>query len=41
MRAALLRGRLQFEMGRRLGCFAPAALSLLRPAGDALFRPLP
>ncbi len=41
MRVALLRGRLQFEMGRRLGRFGPAALSLLEPAGDALFRALP
>jgi anaerobic magnesium-protoporphyrin IX monomethyl ester cyclase len=41
MRVALLSGRLQFEAGRRLGRLAPAALSLLRPAGEALFRALP
>jgi anaerobic magnesium-protoporphyrin IX monomethyl ester cyclase len=41
MRAALLKGRLQFEMGRRLGPFGPAALRLFEPATDALFRRLP
>ena len=41
MRAALLKGRLQFEMGRRLGRFAPAALRLFEEPTDALFRRLP
>ena len=40
MRAALLKGRLQFEMGRRLGRFAPAALRLFEGPTDALFRRL-
>ena len=40
MRAALLKGRLQVEMRRRLGPFGPAALRLFEPATDALFRRL-
>jgi anaerobic magnesium-protoporphyrin IX monomethyl ester cyclase len=40
MRAALLKGRLQVEMRRRLGPFGPAALRLFEPASDALFRRL-
>ena len=40
MRAALLKGRLQVEMRRRLGSFGPAALRLFEPATDALFRRL-
>jgi anaerobic magnesium-protoporphyrin IX monomethyl ester cyclase len=41
VRAALLKGRAEFETGRRLGRFAPAALHLIAPATDALFRRLP
>ena len=38
MRAAILKGRMEFEMRRRLGRFAPAALRLTRGPTDALFR---
>jgi len=38
MRFALYKGRAQFELRRRLGRRAPAALGLFEPATDALFR---
>ena len=38
MRFALLKGRAQFEMKRRLGSFAPAALRLFEGPTDRLFR---
>ena len=41
VRVALLKGRAEFEVGRRLGRFAPAALELLGPPSEALFRALP
>jgi len=40
MRFAILKGRTEFEMRRRLGRFAPAALRLTRGPTDALFRRL-
>jgi len=40
MRFAILRGRAEFEMRRRLGRFAPAALRLTQGATDAVFRRL-
>jgi len=40
MRFALLKGRAQFEMKRRLGSFAPAALRLFEGPTDRLFRRL-
>jgi anaerobic magnesium-protoporphyrin IX monomethyl ester cyclase len=40
MRFAILKGRAEFELGRRLGRFAPAALRLVRRPTDALFRRL-
>jgi hypothetical protein len=40
MHAALLKGRAQVEMKRRLGRFAPAALRLFEPPTDRLFRRL-
>jgi anaerobic magnesium-protoporphyrin IX monomethyl ester cyclase len=40
MRFALLKGRAQFEMKRRLGSFAPAALKLFEGPTDRLFRRL-
>jgi len=40
MRIALLKGRAQFEMKRRLGSFAPAALRLFEGPTDRLFRRL-
>lgn len=40
MRFALLKGRAEFEMKRRLGSFAPAALRLFEGATDRLFRRL-
>ena len=41
MRSALVKGRVEFEIGRRLGRFAPAALTLVGPPSEALFRLLP
>jgi len=38
MRFALLKGRVQFEMRRRLGKWAPAALVLFERPTDAVFR---
>ncbi len=38
MRFALYKGRIQFEMRRRLGKWAPAALKLFERPTDALFR---
>jgi Fe-S oxidoreductase len=38
MRFALLKGRVQFEMRRRLGTWAPAALGLFERPTDAVFR---
>ncbi len=38
MRFALLKGRAQFEIKRRLGSFAPAALRLFQGPTDRLFR---
>ena len=40
MRCAILKGRAEFQMGRRLGRFAPAALRLTQGPTDALFRRL-
>ena len=40
MRFALYKGRAQFEMRRRLGSFAPAALKLFEGPTDRLFRRL-
>jgi hypothetical protein len=40
MRFALLKGRAEFEMKRRLGRFAPAALRLFEGPTDSLFRRL-
>jgi len=40
MRFAILRGRLQFEMKKRLGRAAPLALRLFEPATEALLRAL-
>ena len=40
MRCAILKGRAEFEMRRRLGRFAPAALRLTRGPTEALFRRL-
>jgi len=40
MRFALLKGRAEFEMKRRLGSFAPAALRLFARPTDRLFRRL-
>ena len=40
MRFALLKGRAEFEMKRRLGSFAPAALRLFEGPTDRLFRRL-
>jgi anaerobic magnesium-protoporphyrin IX monomethyl ester cyclase len=40
MRAALVKGRAEFELGRRLGSFAPAALRLFERPSEAAFRRL-
>jgi hypothetical protein len=40
MRVALLKGRVQFELRRRLGRAAPLALRLFEPATDRLLRRL-
>jgi hypothetical protein len=40
MRCAILKGRAQFEMQRRLGRWAPLALGLFEKPTDALFRRL-
>ena len=40
MRVALLKGRMQFEMRRRLGRAAPLALGIFEPATDRLLRRL-